>query len=62
MKLYNYYMSFVCSKLGTISYFDCRVTLKHKLTEKSIDDIKDEAMSKYNYEQVVLINAILLDE
>lgn len=55
-------MSFVCSKLGTISYFDCRVTLKHKLTEKSIDYIKDEAMSKYNYEQVVLINAILLNE
>lgn len=61
MKLYNYYMSFVCSKVGEISYFDCRATLKRKLTEKSIDDIKDEVRSKYNFEKMVLLTAILLE-
>lgn len=61
-RLYKYYLTFICTKLGATQYFDFIVTLKHKLTEKSIDDIKNKAMSKYNFEGMVIFNAILLEE
>lgn len=61
-RLYKYYLTFICSKFGTMDYFDCTVTLTHKLTEKIIDDTKEEFRVEHRYKKIVLLNAILLEE
>lgn len=61
-RLYKYYLTFICSKLGAMEYFDCTVTLTRKLTKKIIDDTKEKLITEQGYEKMVILNAILLEE